>query len=120
MLLNALFDHVMDYPPVPERSKGTAETPGPSEVIDRRLPGGGGVYLLTDADGRVIQLASAGHLRRALRTRLRPPTAVEGDQAPAISRRRVRDSFGGVIRAPSASEGLSFPHQEPVACAGGL
>jgi len=87
--LNTLFDHVLDYSPVPEHGEGAAETPGPNEAIDKLLPGGGGIYLLTDADDRVIQLASAGHLRRALRTRLRPPTALEDGQVSVVSRRRA-------------------------------
>ena len=109
--LNALFDHVLDYPPVPEHGAGSGAKPteapdarggsaessgagttdaaSPSEQIERQLPGGGGIYLLTDADEQVIQLASAGHLRRALRTRLRPATPSEDNQASVVSRRRA-------------------------------
>jgi len=109
--LNTLFDHVLDYPPAPERDSGSRVKPteapdargesaessgagapdaaGPSEEIERRFPGGGGVYLLTDADEQVIQLASAGHLRRALRTRLCPTTTPGDNQARAASRRRA-------------------------------
>ena len=53
------------------------------------LPGTGGVYLLTDAEDRIIQLASAGNLRRALQIRLASRTDGEVPEAGVPSRRRA-------------------------------
>jgi hypothetical protein len=46
------------------------------------LPTGGGVYLLTDADDRFIQLASAADLKRTILSRLAPPPAEAGQGVP--------------------------------------
>ena len=50
-----------------------------------RIPASGAVYLLTGAGEAVIQLASTGDLRRALKARLAPETATE--ENPTRSRR---------------------------------
>ncbi len=55
MDLSALFEHVAAY--------------CPDEALPR-LPTSGGVYLLTDAENRVIQLAATADLKRALQHRL--------------------------------------------------
>ncbi len=71
---------------------GTAKPPSPRDP----LPGVGGVYLLTDAEDRIIQLASAGNLRRALQVRLAPPT--EGEAQPAGVPTRKRADLRQIVR----------------------
>lgn len=56
-----LFSHVVEYDPA------AADKPA--------LPTGGGVYLLTDEQDRLIQLASAADLKRAILNRLAPAGA---------------------------------------------
>lgn len=104
MAFEHLFEHEMDYPPVlpeskaPEASEGEQEDAPPvsdekkhNDAIARLLPGGGGVYLLTDEKDRIIQLASAGDMRRALRNRLlEPPPAASEDQPVPAARRRLQ------------------------------
>lgn len=63
---------------------------------DVKLPGGGGVYLLTDADDRPIQLAAAADLRRALSNRLAHQAPAADGQAAATSRRRA--NLGEIVR----------------------
>ena len=67
-----------------------------SPVDAKLLPGGGGVYLLTDEDDRLVQLGSAGDLRRALRNRLIDPPPEEQDGLSVVARRRAR--LGEVVR----------------------
>ena len=73
-----VFEQVIPYSPVSETADGgcvesVVETaPGQGDVL-RRLPSGGGVYLLTDERDRTVLLSAAGDLRRALRTRLAGP-----------------------------------------------
>ncbi|MBP7937662.1 MAG: hypothetical protein KA354_23725 [Phycisphaerae bacterium] len=108
MRLDELFDHVMDYPPLPaaavtppvqptaqtqpvprETVSGQTTTALPAQQIAARLPGGGGVYLLTDADDRPIQFAAAADLRRALNNRLTQQTPTADGQTVVTSRRRA-------------------------------
>lgn len=78
----------MDYPPPLPGEERAGGVPGgvsdgdvgvevgdslPAEAVDRMLPRGGGVYLLTDEQDRLIQLAGTGDLRRTLRARLIEP-----------------------------------------------
>lgn len=58
MQWDSLFTNCVEYDPA------AAEKPS--------LPSAGGVYLLTDAQDRLIQLASAGDLKRAIMQRLMP------------------------------------------------
>ncbi len=60
MDLDRLFEHQVDV------------TGDPAEWA-RTLPGGGGVYLLTDEQDRVVLLAGGEGLRRAVAYRLAPP-----------------------------------------------
>ena len=75
------------------RASGTESGSGPEAAQTTAprdpLPGVGGVYLLTDADDRIIQLASAGNLRRALHVRLAPPADGEAQAAGAPARKRA-------------------------------
>ena len=74
--LDELFEHAIPFPfPQGEGHPGQAESPADAGEDTKRkpanpLPATGGVYLLTDEGDRVIQLASAGNLRRALQVRL--------------------------------------------------
>lgn len=96
----------MDYPPpVPaETDSGAAEAAVPDEasgepVVDaavRTLPGGGGVYLLTDEAERPVLLSAAADLRRALRSRLLEVPAEDMSGKPAPSRRKAR--LGEIVR----------------------
>ncbi len=97
----------MDYPPASasEGGAGGEAGGGPdsearggpgTEAIDRAFPRGGGVYLLTDAEDRLVQLASAGGLRRALRGRLLEPVPDEEGRVSGFKRRRGR--LGEVVR----------------------
>lgn len=75
-----LFDESMDYLPAVEGGERLSSSgpEGGSEGLPagqdqpgrRRFPTGGGVYLLTDAEDRFIQLAAAADLKRALTNRL--------------------------------------------------
>lgn len=73
------------------RQPGSEETasPQPAPKGDVKLPGGGGVYLLTDAEDRPIQLAAAADLRRALSHRLAQQAPAAEGQAVVTSRRRA-------------------------------
>ncbi|UCD29114.1 MAG: hypothetical protein JSV03_01115 [Planctomycetota bacterium] len=73
----------MDFPPaLPNEST--------LDSAARSFPSGGGIYLLTDEHDRTILLASAGHLRRALRGRLlEPQQADDHQEAGTVARRRV-------------------------------
>ena len=110
MSYDDLFDHEMTWPPPPAEQAAEADPPSadgptpddqepqakPDDNPARSLPGGGGVYLLTDEEDRLIQLASAGDLRRALRGRLiDPPADDEQAQTPA-ARRKAR--LGEIVR----------------------
>ena len=67
-----LFTDAMEYAPhLPPWEQGGE----PAKVF----PGGGGVYLLTDAEDRLIQLAAAADLRRALANRLGESDARDRD-----------------------------------------
>lgn len=88
-----VFEQVIPYSPVSKTADGgsvesVVETaPGQGDVL-RRLPSGGGVYLLTDEQDRTVLLSAAGDLRRALRIRLAEPATAEDDtSAGAVSRR---------------------------------
>lgn len=75
-----------------------AESParaGP-DAVARRLPGGGGVYLLTDQQDRLIQLSAAADLRHALRNRLLEPPIKTDEPLSAVARRRVK--LGEIVR----------------------
>jgi len=106
--LDELFDHVIDYPPlqaaaetppvqpeaetqpVPRETVSGETTPArPAQQTEARLPGGGGVYLLTDADDRLIQLAAAADLKRALNNRLTRQTPTADGQTLVTSQRRT-------------------------------
>lgn len=134
--LDELFSHAMDYPPAQAEAVSTVGIP-PSEGEDqpiadslpaepvaegspasptadplaRALPGGGGVYLLTDEHDRIIQLSMAADLRRALLNRLRGDPG-DGPASPA----RRRADLGAIVRrirwrpAHSMFE-LDFEHQ---------
>ena len=99
--MDDLFDHSVEYPfpPTTGEPAPPAETAGvasdehqpakPGKPPDP-LPGTGGIYLLTDGEDRIIQLASAGNLRRAIQMRL----AGQADgqtQAPGVPLRRRAD-----------------------------
>ncbi len=112
-----LFTHEMDYPPpladkedrnraaanehqldrVESEAREKAETPvqPAPDAIARLLPGGGGVYMLTDDQDRLILLSAAADLRRALRNRLFEPTA-EAEPVSAFARRRAK--LGEIVR----------------------
>jgi excinuclease UvrABC nuclease subunit len=112
-----LFTHEMDYPPPLADNKGAdlagaggqggghaageaaakPETPAQAaqDAVAQFLPGGGGVYLLTDDQDRLILLSAAADLRRALRTRLFEPVA-ETEPVSAVARRRAR--LGEIVR----------------------
>ena len=60
------------------------------------LPACGGVYLLTDELDRLVVLASAGNLRRAIRGRL--SGGVGGAEAAEVSGSRRRAALGEVVR----------------------
>lgn len=53
------------------------------------LPSTGGVYLLTDAEDRIVQLASSGNLRRAIHNRLAGRGESDGQTPSPHSRKRV-------------------------------
>jgi len=111
---HGLFDHEIDYPPAPVVEPGTGDAPAQTvgggsdqadaeaaarpdrEAIARTFPGGGGVYLLTDEQDRLVQLSSAADLRRALRGRLLDPPVETDEPATASSRRKTR--LGEVVR----------------------
>lgn len=97
MIPDGLFDDVMDWPVPPEAAAASADQaeedpaggagraggPADSDSLPQpRFPGGGGVYLLTDAEDRPVLLASAGDLRRALAGRLGGGTEPEEPQTP--------------------------------------
>lgn len=84
-----LFSHVVEYDPA------AADRPA--------LPTGGGVYLLTDEHDRLIQLASAADLKRAILNRLMPASAQPEDKA----------SGAGEPPAPSAGEPAAAPAEPP-------
>lgn len=74
-----LFDECMDYPasagggesaPLPQGGLESVPPGGEGRPGRRGFPTGGGVYLLTDAQDRLIQLAAAADLKRALINRL--------------------------------------------------
>ena len=73
----------------------TAET-APASETEIKLPSGGGVYLLTDADDRPIQLAAAADLKRALSNRLAQQAPVADGQTAITSRRRA--NLGEIVR----------------------
>ncbi len=89
-----LFDEQMSYPFPVAQTNGQGTDEVSSESLDRRFPGGGGIYLLTDEQDRVILLSSAADMRRALRHRLleTPVEPSEGQKAsrPLSSRRRLK------------------------------
>jgi len=97
----------MDYPPPLANGEGAGGGSGgdaggeaggslPADAVDRMLPRGGGVYLLTDEQGRLIQLAGAGDLRRALRARLIEPPAGREEAGAGPVRRKAH--LGQVVR----------------------
>jgi excinuclease ABC subunit C len=61
----------------------------PGETTEKSLPGGGGIYLLADAEDHLIQLAAAADIRRALRHKL-TETAEETATRRANLRQIVR------------------------------
>jgi excinuclease UvrABC nuclease subunit len=77
--------------PPPSAGTGEAET---ARAIGRHIPPGGGVYLLTDAEDRLVQLGSAGDLRHALRTRLAAAPPPVDPASPA----RPRARLGEIVR----------------------
>jgi len=94
MIPDGLFDEVMDWPVTPGAASAPAEAAAgdrapagdPAETGSagrKRLPGGGGVYLLTDAEDRPVLLASAADLRRALAGRLGDVAEAGSPQLPA-------------------------------------
>lgn len=85
VLFGELFEHEMDFPPAVSSDEDAAK--GEPRLADRVFPGGGGVYLLTDAADRLVLLSAAADLRRALRGRLLEPTA--GDEVEVRGRRRA-------------------------------
>ena len=74
--------------PAQEEQLGSAGK-GPRPGAGNPLPSAGGVYLLTDEEDRIIQLASAGNLRRSLHVRLFGPPVTEGQPQAIPSRRRA-------------------------------
>ncbi len=79
---DTLFDHGLDV--TPEALEPGADAP--SEALDfwKRVPASGGVYLLTDAEDRFVQLAATADLRRAVRVRLGDVTE-SGSQESAVT-----------------------------------
>jgi excinuclease UvrABC nuclease subunit len=96
----------MDYPPpVPAQSAAQAEPAGEGgdaarkpeiDAITRALPGGGGVYLLTDEQDRLVLLSAAADLRRVLRSRLLEAPVAEGEGQSPAARRKAR--LGEIVR----------------------
>lgn len=84
MPFDTLFDDVVSLPPP---SQGEAPEGGPP--LRKLLPAGGGVYLLTDAADRIIQLASAASFRRTLAARLADRASEQGDATTASASRRA-------------------------------
>jgi len=103
MRFDELFNQVMEFPIfLPEDKDQSTSEPSPDQAEDepqkqespidlmaRQFPGGGGVYLLTDQQDRMIQLASAGDLRRALRGKLLEPQHLDKEQAGTFARKRA-------------------------------
>lgn len=109
---DAFFDEVMAWPPPAVEGEGAQAPPpaaegavrdtrdaaregtGSSVRLRRTVPARGAVYLLTDAEDRIVQLASTGNLRHALQQRLAEPPAESEESgatpAPKGSRRRAR------------------------------
>ncbi len=96
MIPDGLFDKVMDWPVPPEAAaaseeeaaedEGRAGGPAQTDSARRtRLPGGGGVYLLTDAEDRPVLLTWAGDLRRALAGRLSGGAEAAEPRTPAAA-----------------------------------
>ncbi|HSW45284.1 MAG TPA: hypothetical protein VLM89_06910 [Phycisphaerae bacterium] len=73
-----------------DHADGAGTKPKTGKDRAHPLPVTGGVYLLTDEEDRIILLASAGNLRRAVQTRLAGPAADE-DQHPGPAGRRRAD-----------------------------
>lgn len=103
------LDHQMPFPPKAPAPNEPTDSPelGKSQHIDiktlkpeqlheitRSFPTGGGVYLLTDGDDRLVQLASAGNLRRALCVRLLEPELVERGEQDATGTATGTESAG--------------------------
>ncbi len=86
-------------PDTPNVTEGeVALTPATIDRIARAFPAGGGVYLLTDADDRFVQLASAGSLRRALRVRLLEPEVADAEEANVAGTARKRARLAEIVR----------------------
>ena len=92
VLFDELFENEMAFPP-PASSEEGADADAPP-LTDRIFPGGGGVYLLTDAADRVVLLSAAADLRRALRGRLLEPAAETVEE----HRSRRRADLSEVVR----------------------
>lgn len=75
--------------PCGQDSSSAEPASSPNSKAEAKLPGGGGVFLLTDADDRPIQLASATDLRRALGNRLAQQAPIADGRAAATPRRRA-------------------------------
>jgi len=101
-----LFQCSMDYPPPvsaeppaqPQPAGESGDTARKAEIdaIASALPGGGGVYLLTDEQDRLVLLSAAADLRRVLRSKLmEAPVADTESQSPA-ARRKAR--LGEIVR----------------------
>ncbi len=96
----------MDYPPPvsaapaarPEPAgEGADAAPTPQiDAIARALPGGGGVYLLTDEQDRLVLLSAAADLRRVLRSRLLEAPVAESEAQSPAARRKAR--LGEIVR----------------------
>ncbi|NLX12074.1 MAG: hypothetical protein GXY44_00260 [Phycisphaerales bacterium] len=103
-----LFDEQMTYPFPTDRPEVVAvesSSTGGKDVRDseRRFPGCGGVYLLTDEADRVILLSSAADMRRALGHRLLEATAelaepTEGSDSGHPRRSRLRLNLHEIVR----------------------
>ncbi len=74
MIDDALFPHHLPFPPEGLTDAWVGAdgevSPAAREAIRKQFPAGGGVYLLSDGEDRLVQLAAAGSLRRALTARL--------------------------------------------------
>ncbi|GMV95956.1 MAG: hypothetical protein AMXMBFR83_03250 [Phycisphaerae bacterium] len=74
----------------------SSATEGPGAA--RAWPGHGGVYLLTDGEDRLVQLAAAADLRRALSVRLCPPKPGESPVGEAAPAGRPRADLSQIVR----------------------
>lgn len=96
MQFDELFEHRIDYEPPAEADESPGVDATSGEASGAKLPAGGGIYLLTDADDQLVLLSAAGDIKRALRTRLLEPLSDEmRAQNPAVKRRA---RLGEIVR----------------------